>query len=165
MFTTPPSKNSAESNAPLFCWDIAHPSLQKRIQTTEDIKCVQQLATQFQWDWTLDTKSLLVRNYTLVITNLSKEIVWASQHFEKLTGYACAEVIGRKPTFLQGEETSQKSLQTVREKLSTNAQVETKLLNYRKNGETYWCEIRILPIHNADGFLTHFIAIEKEVDY
>ncbi|MFV7235185.1 PAS domain-containing protein [Flavobacterium sp. ZB4R12] len=38
---------------------------------------------------------------------------------------------------------------------------EKTVLNYKKNGETYLCEIKAFPIFNAKGELSHFIAFEK----
>lgn len=166
MFHFPSSKpfHKNAAIAPLLSWDFAHPLLQKQIEVGEDYKFISTLSERFQWDLELETKQLLRNNYTLVITNLSQEIVWVSKQFETMTHYPKNEVIGRKPTFLQGEKTSKKSLHLIREKLSNVEQVATKLLNYRKNGEAYWCQVTILPIHNTDGLLTHFMAIEKEVD-
>ena len=43
--------------------------------------------------------------------------------------------------------------------------VETNLLNYRKDGEPYWCQVKIYPIQNSEGAFTHFIAVEKETDW
>ncbi len=166
MFHFPPSKSiqKPSSIVPLLSWDFAHPLLKKQIEVGEDYKNISTLSERFQWDLELETKHLLRNNYILVITNLSQEIVWVSQKFESMTHYPKAEVIGRKPTFLQGEKTSTKSLRLIREKLSNLEQVDTKLVNYRKNGEAYWCQVTILPIQNKEGNLTHFMAIEKEVD-
>jgi hypothetical protein len=51
----------------------------------------------------------------------------------------------------------------IREELKTNQTFRGSLLNYKKNGQTYICQINILPIYNLDEKLEYFLAIEKEV--
>ena len=36
------------------------------------------------------------------------------------------------------------------------------LRNYRKDGEMFWSQLSISPVHNAQGTLTHFIGIQKD---
>jgi hypothetical protein len=38
---------------------------------------------------------------------------------------------------------------------------EKKVLNYKKNGETYQCLIKGYPVFNSKGDVSHFIAFEK----
>ena len=40
---------------------------------------------------------------------------------------------------------------------------EGKLINYRKDGEPYWCDVRIEPIFNEQQKLVNFIAFEEEI--
>ena len=81
-----------------------------------------------------------------------------------MTHYTLTESIGRNPGFLQGEKTNLKTKMLVRKKLANFEMVETNLLNYRKDGEPYWCQVKIYPIQNSEGAFTHFIAVEKETD-
>lgn len=169
MFTLPSRRSFHEFQpttkaAPLLCWDVAHPSLSKKQQIAEDILQLEQLQRQHRWQLPFSFRYLLSNNFTLVITDLEKHILWASQNFEKMTGYHLEEALGQTPSFLQGPDTSVKSRIMVRDKLASWSETETKLLNYRKNGEPYWCQIKIHPLQNHEGVFTHFIAIEKEVD-
>ncbi len=100
---------------------------------------------------------------TLVLTDLSKTILWASHSFLSMTGYTTAEAIGQTARFLQGEQTSRGEVNRIREQLSQAMPVKTELTNYRKGGETYVCRIDIAPLHNSKGELTHFLAIESAV--
>ena len=40
---------------------------------------------------------------------------------------------------------------------------EALLHNYRKDGTPYWNDLRIAPVHDAQGRLTHFIGISDDV--
>ena len=170
MFNLPFYKHASEElsgsicYSPLLCWDIANPALTKRIQIAEDIGEIEQLRIQYNWLLEINLQKLLTNNFTLVVTNVEKEIIWASRSFQSMTKYSLVESLGRNPNFLQGAKTSLKTKQLVREKLAHFEIVETKLLNYRKDGEAYWCEVKIYPIQDSEGAFTHFIAVEKEVD-
>lgn len=170
MFASPSSlycpeeSQSQNSNTPLLCWDIANPAITKRLKIAEDIQQIEHLQSTNEWTIDLNFRKLLSNNYILVVTNVAKEIVWASQDFQTMTGYSLSEAVGRKPVFLQGEKTSTKSKQYVSEKLSNFEVAETKLLNYRKDATPYWCQVKIYPIQNTEGVFTHFVAVEKELD-
>jgi PAS domain S-box-containing protein len=120
------------------------------------------------FDWKLTRKqrrtylNALSAGMTLVLTDLSKTILWASHSFLAMTGYATAEAVGQTPRFLQGEATDTDELARVRRQLRRAAPVEADLVNYRKGGDTYLCHVSITPLHNGQGELTHFIAVERE---
>lgn len=160
----PQDEKERPISAPLLCWDIANPLLERRIQIHNDIQQIESLSHTYNWQLDINLKKLLVDNYTIVVTNLSQEIVWVSQNFQSMTGYDAKEAIGKIPSFLQGEKTNLHTKLLLREKLAKLENIEAKILNYRKNGESYWCGVKIFPIQNGQGTVTHYIAIEKEVN-
>jgi len=78
----------------------------------------------------------------MVITDPRKTdnpIVLANQAFLDLTGYKASEVLGRNCRFLQGPDTSQADIQTLRDGLARgDDHIDIELLNYRKDGSTFW---------------------------
>jgi len=90
-------------------------------------------------------------------------IVFVNHAFERLTGYAPSEIIGRSPRFLQGPETQRAELDKIRHALSLSEHVSAELVNYKKNGETFCIEIDIDPVFSADGKIGNFIAIQRDV--
>ena len=150
--------------APLLCWDIANPALEKRIQIHDDIRQIESFAQTHKWQIDMNFKSLLIDNYAIVITNLLQEIEWVSHRFQWMTGYSAKEAIGKRPSFLQGEKTNLQTKLFISEKLANSETIEAKIMNYRKNGESYWCGIKIFPVQNSQQIVTHYIAIEKEVN-
>lgn len=151
-------------SAPLLCWDLANPLLERRIQLHNDIQQIENLAQTFDWQSDIDFKKLLIDNQTIVITDFSQAIVWVSHSFYSMTGYSSEEAIGKMPSFLQGEKTNLQTKLLIKKKLAELENIEARILNYRRNGESYWCGIRIFPVHNSQGVVTHYIAIEKEVN-
>lgn len=151
-------------NAPLLCWDMANPLLRRRIEIHSDIWQIESLARTFDWQSDINFKKWLLENHTIIVTNILQEIIWVSQSFQSMTGYDVADVTGKKPSFLQGKKTNLQTKLFISQKLTKLENIEAKILNYRKSGESYWCGIKIFPTQNSHGIITHYIAIEKEVN-
>jgi PAS domain S-box-containing protein len=152
------------NSAALFCWDVANPVLERRIQIHNDIQQFESLILANDWQLEIDYKSSLIENCTLIVTNLSREIIWASKAFQTMTGYQVDEVLGKTPSFLQGEKTNPKARQIIKDRLANFESFQARIVNYRKSGESYWCGLSIFPVKNSTGQVTHFLAIEKEVN-
>ena len=79
------------------------------------------------------------------------------------TGYQLHEVIGRTPgDVLQGPDTDTSTVQNIRDSLSRVQGLTAELLNYRKNGESFWMHIEIQPMRDNDGNITGFLAVEYD---
>lgn len=105
----------------------------------------------------------LKHGHTLLLTDSDRVILWVSQSFMRMTGHRVAEVLGQKPSMLQGSATDWHVAHQTRTQLSRAQPVRAELLNYRKDGTTYTCRVAIDPLCNARGELTHFLAVEIEV--
>lgn len=115
--------------------------------------------------WTLDlTNQVFHEDYdALVLTDQSQKIKWVSNGFSEMTGYTKKFALGKRPALLQGVKTSIKVKKQIRKELKTNNTFEGSLINYKKNGEEYNCQIKILPLYNSNKKLEYFLAIEKEI--
>lgn len=89
-------------------------------------------------------------------------IVLANQAFLDLCGYGAGEVMGRNCRFLQGPETDQRELDRLRVAIRTEKEIEVELLNYRKDGSSFWNKILVSPVHSAAGELLYFFASQKD---
>jgi PAS domain S-box-containing protein len=90
-------------------------------------------------------------------------IVLANQAFLDLTGYSANEVIGRNCRFLQGSGTDPRAVARIREGLATESEVTVELLNYRKDGSSFWNELFISPVHDDEGRLLYHFSSAKDV--
>jgi PAS domain S-box-containing protein len=116
-----------------------------------------------KYHWQIDLELLLAKPYqALVLTDAQRRIRWVSSGFRHMTGFPAKAAIGRKPSFLQGPDTDASTIQRLREALNAGQAVSADLINYRKNSEAYLCAVDITPLHDAQGRLTHFIALEYE---
>jgi PAS domain S-box-containing protein len=103
----------------------------------------------------------------IVVTDPRKRdnpIVLANEAFLALTAYTAADVIGRNCRFLQGPGTDPADVQALREGLAGgHDDISVELLNYRKDGTTFWNQLMISPVRDADGDLIYFFASQKDV--
>jgi PAS domain S-box-containing protein len=91
------------------------------------------------------------------------EIVYVNEAFERITGYSRQEVIGGSVAILHGPETCQNQINLFAETLKKSEPARGELVHYTKDGEPIWMEITIVPIKMADGTVTHWVAVERDV--
>ena len=90
-------------------------------------------------------------------------IVYANPAFEKLTGYARDEVVGRNCRFLQGVDRNQPGVADLRAAISNGDSCRTELRNYRKDGTLFWNELYVAPIPGEDGRAIAFVGVQNDI--
>lgn len=102
----------------------------------------------------------------MIVTDPNREdnpIIFANQAFFEMTGYHLEEIIGRNCRFLQGPETDRGVVAQLREAVEANQEISVELINYRKDGTTFWNALLISPVYNDAGDLTYFFASQLDV--
>jgi PAS domain S-box-containing protein len=90
-------------------------------------------------------------------------IVFVNPGFTRMTGWEPCEVIGRTPRLLQSEQTDRAALDRIRAALLAWQPVREELLNQRRDGTPFWVEIEITPLAGADGWFTHWVAVQRDI--
>ncbi len=91
------------------------------------------------------------------------KIVFVNQAFVRLTGYSQVEVMGRTPELLQGPNTQRNALTRINHALGHSLPVRAELICYKKNGETFWLELNIVPVNYQNRGLTHWVAVGRDI--
>jgi PAS domain S-box-containing protein len=101
---------------------------------------------------------------SVIITDARGCIEYVNPGFTRLTGYPLDDVIGRKPgSFLQGPHTSRETVSAIRRKLDAQEPFYDEVLNYDRNGKSYWISLAINPVFGEDGRLERYISIQANV--
>ncbi len=90
-------------------------------------------------------------------------LVFVNDAFLQLCGYAREEVLRRNCRFLQGPATDRETVSALHDALAAARQIDVELLNYRKDGSTFWNALHISPIHDEAGELVFFFALLRDV--
>lgn len=110
----------------------------------------------------------LVANETdnsVIITDANGLTEYVNPGFTKISGYTREEIIGRKPgDLLQGKHTDPKTVANIRQNLRESRPFYEEILNYDKEGNSYWISLAINPVFGTDGKVTKFISIQSNID-
>ena len=138
---------------PLISWDLF---------VNHDFQIEKYNSIQKQWKSKENFREIVYqKKQEIIITDTNFEIVFASSGIFKMNGYHPFEVVGKSAKLFQGKETSQKSKDTIRLALANELPFKEILVNYKKDGSTYLCEIEAYPKFDKEGKLTHYIAFER----
>ena len=100
----------------------------------------------------------------VILTDADRKILWVNNGFTAITGYSLSEVMGKKPSLLQGEESEAEAINRIRENLNAQIPFQDEITNYRKNGQKYPCKLSVFPVFDKNSDLTNFIAFEVDGD-
>ncbi|MBJ9973910.1 PAS domain-containing protein [Pseudomonas sp. S75] len=90
-------------------------------------------------------------------------IIFANHAFQEMTGYDVDELLGHNCRFLQGKDTDPEVVAAIRQAVEQRYDFSTEVLNYRKDGSSFWNALFISPIYNDAGKLTYFFASQLDV--
>ncbi len=90
-------------------------------------------------------------------------LIYVNPAFEQTTGYSALDAIGRNCRFLQNDDRDQDGVYIIRQALEQEKSCTVVLRNYRKDGELFYNELSLAPIHNDAGQLTHYVGISTDV--
>ncbi|MBF0490056.1 MAG: PAS domain-containing protein [Candidatus Omnitrophica bacterium] len=89
-------------------------------------------------------------------------IIYANASFYSLTGYAKNEVIGCNYFLLYGSNADLRILEEIKQTIRHGKSFHGEMLNFRKNGEKYWSLLRIAPVRDSKGVITHYVGIKTD---
>ncbi|MCF8253652.1 MAG: PAS domain S-box protein [Bacteroidia bacterium] len=88
----------------------------------------------------------------------TQEIAHINWAFEKLTGYKPEDLLGKSPNILTGIETDIKELIRLEEHYKKGIPGTFNLLNYKKDGKSFWNKLTITPLKNEHGKISHWLG-------
>lgn len=90
-------------------------------------------------------------------------IVFANPAFMKMTGYERHELVGHNCRLLQGPETDLDMVAQVRDAIANHQEIAVELLNYKKDGSSFWNALFISPVFDLNNKLIYFFASQLDV--
>ncbi|MGB7621953.1 MAG: PAS domain S-box protein [Terriglobia bacterium] len=100
---------------------------------------------------------------SIVITDTHGTIEYVNPKFTEITGYSSAEALGQTPRILKSGELPPEKYKELCDIIASGHDWRGEFQNKKKNGELYWEYATISPIKNAQGDITHFLAINEDL--
>ncbi|WP_296143964.1 PAS domain-containing protein [uncultured Flavobacterium sp.] len=155
------SKTMENKTMPLYSWDLFSTYFDKLKTSVLDSGKLKLLSKNNKWIENWDFNAELQKENVIVVTDTDLNIVFASQNIIEMTGYSSEEILGKNPKIFQGKNTSLLERKAIREAISLQKPFNKTIVNYKKNGEAYVCQIKGFPVFNMKNELVNFVAFEK----
>ena len=116
----------------------------------------------------LERKTLAIEEAPIGITitdptKPDNPMIYVNKRFLSLTGYQREDVLDRNCRFLQGDETSPDTVDTIRAAIQDQSGVSVELINYRSDGTTFWNRLDIAPVHDESGELVNYVGFQQDI--
>ena len=134
-------------------------SLSRRELSTSVNRCVEDQIPKHLANIPSDARAL-------VLTESSSpfRIVSVNSSWEKLCGFTQNECRGKTLSCIQGDRTNVAAIRAAMNEVTKGHEVCTVLKNYSKEGKLFQNRLRIGPIRDDYGAVTHYIGLLEEVN-
>jgi PAS domain S-box-containing protein len=137
------------------------------VRTFADVTALVAANERLQASEVQSRKLALVASNTddaVIITDAERRIEWVNDAFTRLTGYALAEVMGRRTAeFMRGPQTDPEAVARIDEALLRDKKGTGEVLHCRKDGTAYWFALETRVILDEGGTVCHHIGIGRDV--
>ena len=100
---------------------------------------------------------------SIIMTDKEEKISWVNDAFTRVTGYEPEEVLGKKPSFLQGKNTDQRTIEYLQKKIQDKQPFDCDIVNYTKSGEEYWVHLHGQPLTDTNGHFEQYFALQTNI--
>lgn len=94
---------------------------------------------------------------------LSSKIVYVNKAFETFTGYSAAEVMGKNPAFLHGEQTQPLKVKALNDAIRKHEHTRIEFINYKRDGTPYWVDLEMSPFPAEEEGVEYWVGINRDI--
>jgi PAS domain S-box-containing protein len=118
---------------------------------------------RLQQDREILTRAIDQSDDAFVMTDRQGTILYVNQAFERMTGYALRDVIGRNPRLMQSGLHTSAFYEEMWTTILAGRTWRGDLVNRRKDGTLYTENMTITAVFDAGGSITNFVAAKRDV--
>lgn len=90
-------------------------------------------------------------------------VIYANQSFQEMTGYAKGEILGQSYFLFSRSDDDSRLVDEIKHTIHKGKSFHAEMLNFKKDGKKYWNSLRIAPVRDAYGSVTHYVGIQTDV--
>lgn len=90
-------------------------------------------------------------------------IVYANQSFYAITGYNKRDILGQNYFLHYGPNTDPRIVEEIKHTILQGKSFSGEMLHFKKDGKKYWNLLRIGPVRDIHGTVTHYVGIKTDV--
>jgi len=128
---------------------------------------ISQRKQEEQWSRLLESVVINATDAVLITTGHSEgsgqSIIYVNEAFTRMSGYTKSELMGASPRISQGPETDINEINKLKNAIENKQPCEIEVINYTKQGKEYWVSQSNAPIADANGEVTHWISIQRDI--
>ena len=99
----------------------------------------------------------------VIITDTEGKIEYVNWKFTEVTGYKPDEVIGKTPRILKSGELPDSIYKRMWDSITSGKDWHGEFHNRKKDGRYYWVTATVSSVKDAEGRITHFVAVQEDV--
>lgn len=90
-------------------------------------------------------------------------IEYVNPAFERITGYAADDVVGRSCSMLWGDDIDQPEIQEIRAAVREVREGHVIMRNYGKDGRLFWSDVYLAPVRDESGEVNHYVVAMYDI--
>jgi PAS domain S-box-containing protein len=90
-------------------------------------------------------------------------LIYVNLSFQTLIGYTKSEIIGQNYFHLYGPDADLRVVDEIRKTMLHGKSFHGEMLNFKKNGKKFWSSLRIAPVRDSKGTITHYVGIQTDI--
>lgn len=90
-------------------------------------------------------------------------VVYANDRMSRLTGYAAAELVGESLVTVLSDSADVETTRLLSERIAADESASLELVNVRRDGTPYWNRVRVSPVEDEAGDVTHYLGFQTDV--
>ena len=99
----------------------------------------------------------------VVISDAEQNVLWVNKAYTEITGFTLEDVQGKPCCIIQSLRFDQQKLEDIRQTLNAAKKFSTECICYRKDGSSFWNDLSMVAVHNAEGMVINFIGVTRDI--
>lgn len=106
--------------------------------------------------------SIIITEPTSLNEGIPK-IIYTNPAFSIMSGYDSEEILGKTPVIFKGPNSDEQEYSKLITSIKNKEECLIETISYKKNKEEYWVRFAMIPIHNTENQISHWVSIQRDV--